>query len=177
MLKRGAGSSAVGHKRALFRWLLREGNSLGDASRRLRSPGAFSGAWGVAPEAMVTRRALLSLFLASLGLGLLAGRARAQTITQANAHKYLRIEFQSGLDRRGQPTVWGYIYNERGLGNARVQILIESLDASGKPIAQEVDYVDSEVVLFGSRYFEARPKTPGASYRVTVHSGDWTRGT
>jgi hypothetical protein len=126
---------------------------------------------------MVTRRALLSLLLASLGLGLLAGRARAQTITQANAHKYLRIEFQSGLDRRGQPTVWGYIYNERGLGNARVQILIESLDASGKPIAQEVDYVDSEVVLFGSRYFEARPKTPGASYRVTVHSGDWTRGT
>lgn len=27
------------------------------------------------------------------------------------------------------------------------------------------------------RYFEVRPKMPGVSYRVTVYSGDWTRGT
>ena len=45
------------------------------------------------------------------------------------------------------------------------------------PIAQKIDYVDNDVAPFGRRYFEVRPKTPGARYRVTVHSGDWTRST
>ena len=73
--------------------------------------------------------------------------------------------------------MWGYIYNDRGLGHARVRMLVETLVASGKPIAQEIEYLDDEIGLFGRRYFEVHPKTPGASYRVTVHSGDWTRGT
>ena len=77
------------------------------------------------------RRSFLTLLLALL-LGLPAGRAQAQAITQDNAGKYFRIESQSGPDRRGQPTVWGYIHNERGLGHARVRILVETLDASGK---------------------------------------------
>jgi hypothetical protein len=124
---------------------------------------------------MVSRRTLLTLGLAPLGLGLLAERAQAQSITPANADKYFRIKYQNGPDRRGRPSVWGYIYNERGMGNARLRILVETLDASGKTIAQEIDYVDTEVPLFGSGYFEARPKTPGADYRVTIHSGDWTR--
>jgi hypothetical protein len=125
----------------------------------------------------LTRRSLLTLLLAPLGLGLLAGRVQAQSITPDNASRYFRVESQSGPDRRGQPTVWGYIYNERGLGHARVRILVETLDATGKPIAQEIDDVDNEIALFGRRYFEVRPNTPGASYRVTVYSGDWTRGT
>jgi hypothetical protein len=127
---------------------------------------------------MVSRRWLLTLLLVPLGLGLLAGRAQAQSITSANASQYFRVESQSGPDRRGRPTVWGYIYNVRGLGNARLQILVETLDASGKPIAQEIDYVDSEVPLLQRGYFEACPKTPGASYRVTIHQihqGDWSR--
>ena len=45
------------------------------------------------------------------------------------------------------------------------------------PIAQKIDYVDNDVAPFGRRYFEVRPKTPGPSYRVTLHSGDWTRST
>ncbi len=126
---------------------------------------------------MVSRRSVLTLLLGPLGLGLLAGPAWAQSITPTNAYKYFRVEAQSGPGRDGQPTVWGYIHNERGLGNARVRILVETLDDSGKAIAQEIDYVDSEVILFGRGYFEVRPKTPGPGYRVTVHSGDWTRGT
>ena len=121
------------------------------------------------------RRWFLALFLAPL-LGLPA-EAEAQSITPDNAGRYFRIESQSGPDRRGQPTVWGYIYNERGLGHARVRILVETLDASGRPIAREIDDVDNEIALFSRRYFEVYPKTLGASYRVTVYSGDWTRGT
>jgi hypothetical protein len=72
---------------------------------------------------MLTRRSLLTLLLAPLGLVLLAGRALAQGITPDNASRYFRVESQSGPDRRGQPTVWGYISNERGLGHARVRIV------------------------------------------------------
>jgi len=32
-----------------------------------------------------------------------------------------------------------------------------------------------ELPVFGRAYFEERPKTPGASYRITIHSGDWRR--
>jgi hypothetical protein len=35
--------------------------------------------------------------------------------------------------------------------------------------------VDSDVVLGNRTYFEARPKTPGATYRVSIHSGDWIK--
>jgi hypothetical protein len=127
-----------------------------------------------APNPM-TRRALLAL-----GPGLLlagwAGRAQAQSITPQNAPQYFRIESQSGTDRKGRPSVWGYVnLNSVGLGSARVRLLVESLDAAGQPIAQQVDYLDTEVAFSGRTYFEVRPKTPGASYRVTIHSGDWTK--
>ena len=89
---------------------------------------------------MVTRRSLLTLLLAPLGLGPLAGLAEAQSITPSNASNYFRVESQSGPGRDGQPTVWGYIHNERGLGNARVRILVETLDTSDKSIAQEIAY-------------------------------------
>ena len=122
----------------------------------------------------MNRRALLLLALGPLGLGW-AGRAQAQSVTPDNAAKYFRIESQSGPDRKGRPTVWGYIYNERGQGNARAIILVETLDASGQPVAKEIAYVDTEIPLFNRAYYEARPKTPGASYRVSIYSADWTR--
>ena len=52
---------------------------------------------------------------------------------------------------------------------------METLDASGQPVAQEIAYVDTEIPLFNRAYYEARPKTPGASYRVSIYSADWTR--
>jgi hypothetical protein len=123
----------------------------------------------------LTRRALLG-FLPGLALAGWAGRAQAQSITPQNAPRYFRIESQSGPDRKGRPSVWGYVnLNSLGLGSARVRLLVETLDAAGQPIASEIAYLDTEVNFSGRTYFEVRPKTPGASYRVTIHSGDWTR--
>lgn len=122
----------------------------------------------------MTRRALLLLALGPLGLGW-AGRAQAQSVTPENAAQYFRIESQSGTDRKGRPSVWGYIYNYRGQGSARARILVETLDASGRPVAQEIAYVDTEIPLYNRAYYEVRPKTPGASYRVSIYSADWHR--
>lgn len=123
----------------------------------------------------LSRRALLGL-LPGLVLAGWASRAQAQSITPQNAPQYFRIESQTGTDRKGRPTVSGYVYlNSSGLGSARVRLLVETLDAAGQPIASEVAYLDTEVNFSGRTYFEVRPKTPGASYRVTIHSGDWTK--
>ena len=125
--------------------------------------------------APLTRRVLLGL-LPGLGLACWAGRAEAQSITPQNAPRYFRIDSQSGPDRKGRASVWGYVnLNSSGLGSARVRLLVETLDAAGQPIASEIVYLDTEVAFSGRTYFEVRPKTPGASYRVSIHSGDWTR--
>jgi hypothetical protein len=122
----------------------------------------------------VKRRTLLALALAPLLPGL-TRPAGAQSIHPGNWQQYLRIESESGKDKKGRDTVSGYIYNVRGQSNASVRLLIESLDAGGQPIASQIYYVDDVVPIFNRAYFEVRPKTPGASYRVSVHSGDWTR--
>jgi hypothetical protein len=46
---------------------------------------------------------------------------------------------------------------------------METLDAAGKPVAQQLVYVDSD--FSGGRvYWETRPHTPGPAYRATVQS-------
>jgi hypothetical protein len=122
----------------------------------------------------VTRRSLLLLPLAPLLPGL-PRPAGAQSIHPGNWQQYFRIEATPGTDRKGRSIVSGYIYNVRGQSNASVRLLVESLDAGGQPIASEIDYVDDVVPIFNRAYFEVRPKTPGTGYRVSIHSGDWTR--
>lgn len=125
----------------------------------------------------MNRRALLGLALTPL-LPLLPGLPRpagAQTITAETAPQYFRLESHTDKDKKGRDIVWGYIYNTRGKGNARLRLLIETLDASGKTVATQIAYVDEDVPLFNRVYFLNRVNTPGPSYRVSIHSGDWTR--
>ena len=123
------------------------------------------------------RRALLGLALTPL-LPLLPGLphpAGAQTITAETAPQYFRLESHPDKDKKGRDIIWGYVYNTRGKGNARLRLLIETLDASGKPVASQIAYVDEDIPLYNRAYFETRVTQPGPSYRVAFHSGDWTR--
>lgn len=120
------------------------------------------------------RRALLALALAPLLPGL-TRPAGAQSIHPGNWQQYFRIESSGGTDKRGRPQVSGYVYNDRGNANAKVRLTVESLDASGNPVGSQIVYVDDEVPLRNRAYFETTPRTPGASYRVSIFSGDWTR--
>jgi hypothetical protein len=128
-------------------------------------------------ERPVKRRALLSLTLAPLLplLPGLRGPAGAQTITAETAPQYFRLESHPDKDKKGREIVWGYIYNTRGKGNARLRLLVETLDTSGKPVATQIAYVDEDIPLFNRVYYETRVNQPGPSYRVSIHSGDWTR--
>jgi hypothetical protein len=127
----------------------------------------------------LTRRGFITTAVAlapALWLPRGARPAAAQSVTAEDSPKYFRVEAEPGTDRKGRPIVWGYVYLYRkGQGSARVRLLVESLDAEGKPVAREVAYLDSEVLLWGRTYFEVRPQTPAPAYRVTVYSADWSR--
>jgi hypothetical protein len=121
----------------------------------------------------MTRRAFLALAASPLLSGL-SRPARAQSVTAEDAPKFFRVEAQPGTDKKGRPIVWGHVYLFRkGQGSAKVRLLVESLDAAGKPVASEIAYVDSEVPLYNRAYFEVRPQVPAPAYRVTVYSADW----
>ena len=117
----------------------------------------------------MTRRALVGLLSALVVLAwprrpLAQGGAMTTTTDQ-----YFRVETTAGTDRKGRPTVWGYVYSLSGRGGGRPRLLLETLDAAGKPIAQQLVYVDEDFAS-GRVYWEARPNTPGSSYRATVQS-------
>ncbi|HKZ08918.1 MAG TPA: hypothetical protein VJU81_25845 [Methylomirabilota bacterium] len=127
----------------------------------------------------LTRRGFVTTAVAlapALWLARGAGPATAQSVTAADAPSFFRVEAQPGTDRKGRPIVWGYVHLYRkGQGSARVRLLVESLDAGGQPVASEIAYLDSEVLLWNRTYFEVRPQRPASTYRVTVHSADWTK--
>jgi len=110
----------------------------------------------------MTRRALVGLLSALVVLAwprrpLAQGGAMTTTTDQ-----YFRVETTAGTDRKGRPTVWGYVYSLSGRGGGRPRLLLETLDAAGKPIAQQLVYVDEDFAS-GRVYWEARPNTPGAA--------------
>lgn len=98
-----------------------------------------------------------------------AGQSHTQSgPTSTTTDEYFRVESTPGTDGRGRPIVWGYVYTRSGGGNGgRPRLLVESLDAAGKPIAQQLVYVDEDFAS-GRVYYEARPQTPGSAYRVSV---------
>jgi hypothetical protein len=115
----------------------------------------------------MTRRALIGL----LALVVLAWPRRplAQGGAIATTDQHFRVETTAGMDRKGRPIVWGYVYSLSGRGGGRPRLRLETIDAAGNPIAQQLVYVDEDFAN-GRVYWEARVKTPGAAYRATVHS-------
>ena len=113
----------------------------------------------------MTRRALLAGLAALLAAGCATGQPPTQSgPTTTTTDQYFRAEATPGMDRKGRPIVWGYVY---GGGRGRPRLLLETLDATGHPIAQQVVPVDQDFAG-GRVYYEARPPTPGPAYRVTV---------
>ena len=113
----------------------------------------------------MTRRALLGAMAALLATGCAPVEPPTQSgPTIVTTDRYSRVDATPGTDRKGRPIVWGYVH---GGGRGRPRLLMETLDAAGKPIAQHVVFVDQDFAG-GRVYYEARPQTPGPAYRVTV---------
>ena len=77
------------------------------------------------------------------------------------------------FERRGQPQLRGYVVNRYGAPAAGIQLLVESLDASGRIVAQRVEWLGGGLGPFSRRYFEVPVPQPASSYRVSVYAFDF----
>jgi hypothetical protein len=101
-----------------------------------------------------------------------AGSAAAANYAQETLDRYFRFEYQV-TPSATRPVVSGYVYNMNpGTPAERMQLSIESLDASGNVIGKSSTWVLGNVPPGNRAYFSASA-VPGASYRVQVLSFDW----
>jgi hypothetical protein len=114
------------------------------------------------------RLAVLIAVVAWIG----AGSAAAVNYAQETLDRYFRFEYQV-TPSATRPVVSGYVYNMNpGTPAERMQLTIESLDASGNVIGKSSTWVLGSVPPGNRAYFSASA-LPGASYRVQVLSFDW----
>jgi hypothetical protein len=81
---------------------------------------------------------------------------------------YVRVDWQLGQNRKGQPVVWGRVHNVRGITVTRVRLAVDELSASGAVASTTTGYVDSPIGAHGNVYFDVRVPRADAQYRVTV---------
>lgn len=115
---------------------------------------------------------LLALVLALVLLG--AVGAAAQNFGGGPVEEvYFRLEYETVPSGSGATTIRGSIRNTFDLAATNVQLLVEALDAAGRTVATTRGYVNGDVVSEGSRTFQVRIPSPGASYRVRVVTWTW----
>ena len=74
------------------------------------------------------------------------------------------MEATPGMDRKGRPTVWGYVY---GGGRGRPRLRWRRSTPRASP-SRSSSSTWTRIFAGGRVYYEARPQTPGPAYRVTV---------
>jgi hypothetical protein len=126
------------------------------------------------------RIAMKRLLLATMGvLALAAGspvRPAAALSATSSVDARIRLDWEVGTTRGGRPVIQGYVYNDYGRPASDVQLLVETLDASGAVIGRTVGFVRGVVQLNDRTYFEVPIRVTGASYRVSVTGFDWRGG-
>jgi len=117
------------------------------------------------------KRTLTTLGLATLVLGAaLPGAAAELEPLMAGWERVFSVDWQPG-QYRGKPSVEGYVSNNSPYHTNNIRIIIDSLDAGGQVINQQIAWVPGDL-LGGSRLFFQVPTQPAPSYRVRVFSYD-----
>lgn len=126
------------------------------------------------------RIAMKRLLLVTMAvLALAAGspvRPAAALSATSSVDARIRLDWEVGTTRGGRPVIQGYVYNDYGRPASDVQLLVETLDASGAVIGRTVGFVRGVVQLNDRTYFEVPIRVTGASYRVSVTGFDWRGG-
>jgi len=89
--------------------------------------------------------------------------------------RYFSVSWEP-FERRGQPYLGGYIVSSYGVTATRVQLLVDSLDSSGRIVAQRVEWLGgSNLPGFSTTYFEVPIRQQAARYRVSVFAFDFVQ--
>src|SRR5438552_18764724 len=113
-----------------------------------------------------------------LGLAVLVGALATATDAGAQSltpnfpawERYFTVSSEP-FERRGQPYLRGNITHRYGVLVTRVQLLVDSLDSSGKIVAQRVEWLaGSHLSGFPRRYLVLPIPEQASAYRASVCS-------
>ena len=122
---------------------------------------------------MWTRRTVVAALLCLLSADPALASQHLQPLV-AGWEQHFTLTWQPA-EFRGRPILEGYIKNEAGFAAQRVRLLVESLDASGRPLEQRVEWLGSGLTPGKRIYFEVPAPQRSASYRVSVFAYDWVQ--
>jgi len=114
---------------------------------------------------------------ALLGLLTATAAAPAQPLSPnfPGWERYFSVSWEP-FERRGQPYLGGYIVSSYGVTATRVQLLVDSLDSSGRIVAQRVEWLGgSNLPGFSTTYFEVPIRQQASRYRVSVFAFDFVQ--
>ena len=108
--------------------------------------------------------------LASL-LSLGAGPAQPERSTISGNAGTITLEWEATQDNRGRPLIVGHMitYGAKS-GYCIPRLLVETLDAQGKVVAQNTGFIPGFVGGYDNVYFEEPIRAPGPAYRVSISS-------
>jgi hypothetical protein len=109
--------------------------------------------------------------LAAIAVLVVAAAASAQTDFGADPARYLKLDWKTA-PAGAHTSVWGHVYNDFGLPARDIQLLVQAVDESGRPVAQAIAWVPYILAPGTTGYFETR-LPPAATYRVSVASFSW----
>jgi hypothetical protein len=123
---------------------------------------------------MRARRASMVVAVALLLVGAGAAPAPTQTLyASETTDRYFRVEFDVTRNRKGNPAVEGYLYNDAHQTAQRVRLQVQRVDASGGVVGTSAFWVIGDVPM-GSRAYFSTSVAEAASYRIQVLSFDWS---
>lgn len=86
--------------------------------------------------------------------------------------QYFKLDWQAG-ERRGDPVVYGHIYNNAGFVAGRVRLLVEGVDDKGEVVGQRIDWLGPQLTPGTTAPFEVAAAERAPTYRVSVFAFDW----
>ena len=124
---------------------------------------------------MQQRRVLAILALVSVVVTAHGVAAQSLTPHIPGWERFFTVNWEP-MERRGKPYLSGYIVSSYGVTATRVQLLVDSLDAAGQTVAQNVEWLGGgNLPGFSRTYFEVPVRERASSYRVSVFAFDFVQ--
>jgi len=114
---------------------------------------------------------MIGAALVACVLSLDVGPALAERSTISGNAGTITLDWQATKDNKGRPLIVGHVITYGGKsGYCIPRILVETLDAQGQVVAQNVGFIPGFVGGYDNVYFEEPIRAPGPAYRVSISS-------
>jgi hypothetical protein len=119
----------------------------------------------------MTRRGFLGVLALAATLGADPAAAQSLEPLETDWQQVFRVSWEVA-ERYRRPRLIGKIQNVSFYGTSQIQLLVEQLDAGGRPVSQQVAWLGFRIAPGGSAYFDLPAADRGATYRVRIYAFD-----